>query len=125
MATPQSEYEAFDVSDASGARVETIANAKSAESLAELSRDDEITRILGLSVPVSVILAGRDMTVLSILNLKCGSILEFEKSCEDELELNVADRTIGHGQAVKVGENFGLRVTDIGTIRERIDAMRG
>lgn len=123
MPTPQREYETPHATVER--REKSGADATTAAAGGQASREDEIARILGLTVPVSVILASRDMTVLSILNLKCGSILEFEKSCEDALELNVADRTIGHGQAVKVGENFGLRVTAIGTVRERIDAMRG
>jgi len=123
MPTPQREYETPQATVARGEK--SGGEATTAAAGGQDSRDDEIARILGLTVPVSVILASRDMTVLSILNLKSGSILEFDKSCDDALELNVADRTIGHGQAVKVGENFGLRVTAIGTVRERIDAMRG
>lgn len=81
------------------------------------------TRILTLQVPVIVRLAERQMKLSEILNLTTGAIIEFEKSADSELELMINDQCIGQGQAVKVGENFGLRVTYIGTVHERIRAM--
>ena len=81
--------------------------------------------ILGLSVPVSVVLAQRDMQVGSILKMTPGTIIEFEVPFDSELTLYVANRPIGQGQAVKAGEKFGLHVTRIGTVRQRIDALGG
>jgi len=54
-----------------------------------------------------------------------GTIVEFEVPFDTELALQVADRTIGRGQAVKVGENFGLRITNIASVPTRIDALGG
>ena len=42
---------------------------------------------------------------------------------DEELEILVGDKRIGYGRAVKVGENFGIRVTHVGDIRERIGAL--
>ena len=88
-------------------------------------RKPSIKRILGLSVPVAVVLAERDMPIESILETTAGTIIEFEVSFDSELTLQVANRPIGSGQAVKVGENFGLRITRIGGVRDRIDALGG
>lgn len=87
--------------------------------------DQEIRRILGLDVPVSVVLAERDMAVHSILAITVGTIVEFNAKFDDDLVLFVGNRAVGRGQAVKVGENFGLCVTDVGGVHERIEAMRG
>jgi flagellar motor switch/type III secretory pathway protein FliN len=54
-----------------------------------------------------------------------GTIVEFEVPFDSELALQVANRTIGRGQAVKVGENFGLRITSIEPVPKRIDALGG
>ena len=83
----------------------------------------ELERLLHLHVPIIVKLAERDMSVESILKLTVGSVLEFDRSAESELDLVVTDQTIGAGEAVKIGENFGLRITRIGTPVERIRAM--
>jgi flagellar motor switch protein FliN/FliY len=80
-------------------------------------------RILRLEVPVVVRVGERQMTMGEVLALVPGSIIELTKRAEDELDLLVNNKQIGSGTAVKVGENFGLRVTYIGDARERIKAM--
>ena len=88
-------------------------------------RSPDVRRILGLSVPVAVILASRPMAIQSLLEMHVGTIIEFDVPFDSELALEVADRPIGEGQAVKVGEHFGLRLSNIGSIRDRINAMGG
>jgi flagellar motor switch protein FliN/FliY len=87
------------------------------------SPSGEIARILGLSVPISVTLAERDFRLEALTSVTVGTILEFEVPADAELTLYAANQPIGKGVAVKVGENFGIRVTRIGTLRERIDAF--
>ena len=82
-------------------------------------------RILNLEVPVIVELARREMVLAEILNLGSGAIIEFEKPFDAPLELKINNKTIGLGQAVKVGEKFGLRVGQIGSVTHRIKAMGG
>ena len=52
-----------------------------------------------------------------------GAILELPKLADEELEILVNDKPIGLGRAVKVGENFGIRVCYIGNRQERIAAL--
>ena len=89
------------------------------------SRERDIQRILGLSVPVTVVLAERDMRIESVLDITVGTIIEFDVAFDAELTLQVGNRRIGTGQGVKVGENFGLRISAVGTVQERIDALGG
>ncbi len=84
-----------------------------------------LRRILHLEVPVIVQLAERRMDMKSVLELNVGSVIEFDKRFDAELQLIVTNRQIGLGHAVKVGENFGLRVTRIGTIYDTIRALGG
>ena len=88
-------------------------------------RRADLQRILSLAVPVIVKLAEQDMAVRKVLKFKPGSIIEFEQPFDADLALVVANRGIGMGQAVKVGENFGLRITQIGHIDETIQALGG
>lgn len=85
----------------------------------------ELRRILHLEVPVIVQLAERKMDMAEVLSLTVGSVIEFEKQFDAELKLIVTNRQVGLGHAVKVGENFGLRITRIGTIYETIQALAG
>jgi flagellar motor switch protein FliN/FliY len=79
--------------------------------------------ILKLEVPVIVVIASRDMAVSEVVNLAPGAILELPKLAHEELEILVNNKPIGMGAAVKVGENFGIRVTYVGDLRQRIAAM--
>lgn len=79
--------------------------------------------ILKLEVPVIVLLGQRDMSLTEIMALMPGSIIELPKESEEELELLVNNKAIGTGRAVKVGENFGLRLSFVGDLRGRIAAL--
>ena len=85
----------------------------------------EVRRILKLQVPVIVRLATKRMTLAEVMRLGGGGILEFDKSNDAPLDLLVNNKVIGEGEAVKVGENFGLRLTSIGDVREKLDALGG
>ncbi len=83
----------------------------------------DIQHILRLPVPVIVTLAERNMAVAMIVKIRVGTIIEFDVSFDSELTLEVANRPIGCGQGVKIGENFGLRISHIGSVEERIKAL--
>lgn len=83
----------------------------------------ELAAVLRLEVPVIVRLGERTMTVGEVLGLVPGAIIELPKNAEAELDLLVNNKPIGSGIAVKIGENFGLRITRIGNVRTRIEAM--
>jgi flagellar motor switch protein FliN/FliY len=72
---------------------------------------------------VIVQIASRDMPVEDVLKLSPGAIIELPKLADEELEILVANKQIGLGTAVKVGENFGVRVSYVGDVRERIEAL--
>ncbi len=70
--------------------------------------------ILNLEVPVIVRLGERTMTLRDVMALVPGSIIEIPKLADDELDLLINNERVGVGTAVKVGENFGLRLTAVG-----------
>ena len=75
--------------------------------------------LLHVRVPVVVTLAEKKQALGRILELGPGSIIQFEKSCEEMLELEAGGRPIALGEAVKVGDKFGLRITSIILPNER------
>lgn len=68
-------------------------------------------------------LAERRLRLQDVLSLVPGSIIELEKNAEKELDLLINDKQVGNGTAVKVGENFGIKLTFIGDLATRVDAM--
>ena len=83
----------------------------------------ELRRILRLEVPVIVKLAERKLSLSEVLRLGNGAIIEFLKSSDEPLELLINNKVIGVGETVKVGENFGLRITQIGDVKQIIQSL--
>ncbi len=105
-------------------RMPVIVLDKKAESSAEKPLEGgELDRILQLQVPVIVKLAERKLALSEVMRLGVGAIIEFSKSSEEPLQLLINNKPIGLGEAVKVGENFGLRVTRIGSMRELVESL--
>lgn len=84
-----------------------------------------IDSILRLEVPVIVQIGRRLMAVEDVLALAPGAMIELPKGADEDLEILVNNKPIGAGRAVKVGENFGVRVSYIGGLRHRLAAMGG
>ncbi len=85
----------------------------------------DVQTILRLRVPVIVEIGRRKMKLDDVLALGPGAIVELEKSADEPLDVLVHNKPIGRGNAVKVGENFGVRVTRIGTPLQRVEALGG
>ena len=83
----------------------------------------ELQRILRLEVPVIVKLAERRLMLSEVMRLGTGAIIEFFKSSDEPLELLINNKVIGVGETVKVGENFGLRITQIGDLKHLIKSL--
>ena len=89
------------------------------------SSPTELHRILRLQVPMIVKLAERRLTVTEVLRLGVGAIIEFSKASDEPLELLVNNKAIALGETVKVGENFGLKITQIGDVKQVIRSLGG
>ena len=77
-----------------------------------------------IKVPVSVNLATHKQTVQEIVELVPGSIIKFDKPCDELLELVVGDQPIAEGEVVKIGEKFGLRIQNMILPQERFIAIQ-
>jgi flagellar motor switch protein FliN len=69
--------------------------------------------LLQIRVPLHVTLASQRKSIHEIVELGPGSILKFDKTCEEPLELSIGDRPIAQGEVVKVGDKFGLRISGL------------
>ena len=85
----------------------------------------KIDGILSMKIPVIVKIAEKNMVISSILKLNLGSVITFEKDAYQNVDLMVNNSTIGLGQPVKIGENFGLRIIQINDIQDTIKSLGG
>lgn len=80
----------------------------------ELANDIRLRRLLKVPVSVTVRIAEKKVNLQNVLMLTPGALLTFNKSCESLLDLYVNNCHYGQGEAVKIGEKFGLKLTDVG-----------
>ncbi len=92
----------------------------------ELHRLPEYVRsLLRVEVEVSVTLATTKTTVARVVEIGPGAIIQFDKSCEAPLTLEVEGVEVALGEAVKIGDKFGLRVDSIRLPPERFFRVPG
>ncbi|MDR2114958.1 MAG: FliM/FliN family flagellar motor switch protein [Planctomycetaceae bacterium] len=76
--------------------------------------------LLKIKIPVAAVLARAPKSIKTILELGVGSVIQFDKSCDDFLEVEVGQSvTIATAEAVKVGDKFGFRISSILLPEER------
>ncbi|MFO1063911.1 MAG: FliM/FliN family flagellar motor C-terminal domain-containing protein [Pirellulales bacterium] len=75
--------------------------------------------LLCVEVPVVVTLARKSIPVENVLKFVPGVMIQFDKNCDSPLAVEVGDQKIAEGEVVKVGDKFGLRVSNILPPEER------
>jgi len=75
--------------------------------------------VLKIRVPVAAVLARSRKPIKTILELGVGSVIQFDKSCDEPLELELDRTIIAIGEAVKVGDKFGVRLNSVILPKER------
>ena len=76
-----------------------------------------------LDVPIRVVLGSRRLPLRDITAFVPGSLIELPKEADRELELLANNLPIATGSAVKIGENFGLKVAHVGDVAARMNAV--
>lgn len=74
---------------------------------------DSLGFVMDVPVDVTVELGRRSVKIADILRLGPGSVLELDKANGEPLDLYVNDRLIARGEAVIVGERYGIRLTEV------------
>ena len=108
-----------------GPEASTVGAAAAAASTARIRRTPDVERILRIRVPIIVQLAQSTMTMADIRNLSLGKILQFSQPIEKPLELHINNECIGFGDAVRVKDSYGLRITSIRDSSARIKSLGG
>ena len=74
-------------------------------------REMLLARVGSISVPVTVQLCQRRMTLDEFLALRPGSFIPFSTRCDEPLKLRVDGATIALGEPVQNGSQLGLRLS--------------
>lgn len=74
--------------------------------------------VLGIKTTVAVSLASKRLPISRIVNLVPGSIIQFDKTWDSPLVLEVGGLPFATGKTVKIGDKFGLKLESIGIEEE-------
>ena len=83
-------------------------------------RSSNVNMILNIPVKVSAELGRATVSIAEILGFCQGSVVELDNVAGEAINLTVNDKVVAIGEAVVVNENFGLRISEVDSIRERI-----
>ena len=81
--------------------------------------------VMDVPVEVTVEIGRRKMRIAEILRLGTGAVLELSKASDEPLDIYVNNRPIARGEAVVVGDHYGIRVTEVLTAEQVRDRSRG
>ncbi len=100
---------------------EAAATEKSAAPQESCGRGLEFLYDVPLQISVEV---GRSKILLKdLLKMGEGYIIELDKLAGDPLDLYVNERLIARGEAVMVGDKFGIRLTDVVSPVDRVEKL--
>jgi len=71
-----------------------------------------LQRLAGVEVEVTIEIGRRRMKISDLMRLRVGQVLELPKAAGEPLDILVNGRLLGRGEAVVVGERYGVRVLE-------------
>ena len=64
-------------------------------------------------VQITVELGRRRMRIAEVLALGPGSVIELSTAAGEPLDIRVNDRLVARGEAVSIGDSYGVRITEV------------
>lgn len=80
--------------------------------------------ILDISLQVSVHVGGTKMLIKDLLQLGQGSIIELNKMAGEPMDVLINDKLIARGEVVVVNDKFGIRLTDVMSLSDRVEQLK-
>ncbi|MCC7202984.1 MAG: flagellar motor switch protein FliN [Nitrospirae bacterium] len=80
--------------------------------------------LLDISLLVSVHVGGTKMLIKDLLQLGQGSIIELNKMAGEPMDVLINDKLIARGEVVVVNDKFGVRLTDVMSLTDRVEQLK-
>jgi len=87
------------------------------------SANRNLDLLLDIELGVTLRFGSRQMLLRDIIELCSGSVVELDRRVEEPVELLIDGRLIAQGEVVIVEGNYGLRVTQVATQRDKISCL--
>ena len=113
--------------DLTSAEAASAANAAAAHAVLERTTDetpaDRIDVILDIDLPLIVRFGRTELPLRTLARMGPGSLIDLGRSADDPVDVLVSNRVVARGEVVIVGGNYGVRILDVVSPKERIRSM--
>ena len=116
-------------STAAGATTESDAEPRSVPAQARVPAAGgaasiaDIAMIGNIPVNLSMEIGRTSLTISELMSLGKGSVVELQRMADEPLDVLVNGTLVAHGEAVVVGDRFGIRLTDVVSQDERLGRL--
>lgn len=73
----------------------------------------ELSLVSDVPLEIIVTLGNAEITILDILQLQKGSVIELDKLAGEPLDITLKSRPVAKGEVVVINDKYGVRMTDI------------
>lgn len=105
----------------------SIADAAAAHAVLEQpateALPDRIDVILDIDLPLIVRFGRTELPLRTLARMGPGSLIDLGRSADDPVDVLVSNRVVARGEVVIVGGNYGVRILDVVSPKERIRSM--
>lgn len=108
--------------EVSNAEFGNMSNIETPAASAE-EQQRNLEMIYDIPVTVTAEMGSSVVSIKDLLNFSPGSVVELDRLAGESIDLLVNGVLIGKGDVVIVNENFGIRVTEIVCIEERLKKL--
>ncbi|MCP4339556.1 MAG: flagellar motor switch protein FliN [Desulfobulbaceae bacterium] len=102
-------------------------NPKAAQKLARTSPNlkggRELNFLYDIPLQISVEVGRSKILLRDLLKMGEGYVIELDKLAGEPLDLYVNSKLVAKGEAVMVGDKFGIRLTDVVSTADRIENL--
>jgi flagellar motor switch protein FliN len=118
---PVEEAEAVD--DVRAAIFQEVQKQQEKSPAAGSSEDLNLDVILDVPVTLSMEIGRTQINIRNLLQLNQGSVVELDRFAGEPLDVLVNGTLVAHGEVVVINEKFGIRLTDVISVSERVKRL--
>jgi len=95
--------------------------AVSPEAGVSLPASGTLDMIMDIPVTLSMELGRTKISIKELLEMKAGSVIELQRTASEPMEIHVNGTLVAMGEAVTVGDKYGVRLTSVVSASERLE----
>jgi flagellar motor switch protein FliN/FliY len=112
------------VDDVKAAAFQEVDSQVESKKSSETSADElSLDVILDVPVTLSMEIGRTQINIRNLLQLNQGSVVELDRFAGEPLDVLVNGTLIAHGEVVVINDKFGIRLTDVISLSERVKRL--